>query len=66
MADDWAKRVEDAKRYLATGGLGETMVGIDVYRIAGLDKVSIDADHAYALCLLAAEAIDARKTKAVH
>lgn len=66
MSDEWTKQVDAAKRYLETGGLGETIGFIDIYRTAGHEEISINADHAYALCLLAAEALDARKPKAVH
>ena len=48
--------------YLAGGGLGETVAGI-VLLGSFSGKVTMDADHALALCLLADEALDARKAR---
>lgn len=55
--------IEEAVRYLETGGLGE-VVGLTSFSIqAGHQKVQMDADMAMALCLLAEEALKRRKAQ---
>jgi hypothetical protein len=56
-------KVDEAKTYLETGGLGE-VVGLATMAIdAGHPKVQMDSDMALALCLLAGEAL---KRRAAH
>lgn len=53
--------IEEAKRYLETGGLGEVIGLTSVAMEAGSPKVQMDSDMAMALCLLADEALKRRK-----
>ncbi|MEY9198716.1 hypothetical protein ABIA16_003832 [Sinorhizobium fredii] len=53
--------LEEATEYLSTGGLGEVICLTAGAREMGSDKVQVDADMAMALCLLADEALKARK-----
>jgi len=50
-----------ATNYLETGGLGKVIGFTDLAHQAKEPKVLIDTDMAMALCLLADEAIKARK-----
>jgi hypothetical protein len=52
--------VEEAKRYLETGGLGEVIGLTSISLEAGAPKVQMDTDMAMALCLLADETIKRR------
>ena len=56
--------VEEATEYLSTGGLGEVIGLTDIARQNLQQKVQVDTDMAMALCLLADEALKARKEKA--
>jgi len=52
--------VDEAMRYLTTGGLGE-VIGMTSWSLSdGVRKVQMDTDMAMALCLLASEALEAR------
>lgn len=53
--------VEEATEYLATGGLGEVIGLTDMAREMSEPKVQMNTDMAMALCLLADEALKARK-----
>jgi len=53
--------VDAAMKYLETGGLGEVIVLTEMARQMNQQKVQSDADMAMALCLLADEALKARK-----
>lgn len=53
--------VKEATEYLQTGGLGEVIGFTDVARQMEQPKVQMDTDMAMALCLLADEALKARK-----
>lgn len=54
--------IDEAKKYLETGGLGEviglTSIAIEMKQ----PKVQMDADMAMALCLLANETLQRRKS----
>jgi hypothetical protein len=53
--------IEEAKKYLETGGLGE-VIGLTQLAIQNYQpKVQMDADLAMALCLLADETIKRRQ-----
>lgn len=52
--------VEEAKRYLETGGLGEVIDLTSISLQTGAPKVQMDTDMAMALCLLADETIKRR------
>lgn len=53
--------IEEATKYLETGGLGE-VIGLTSMAIEmAQPKIQMDSDMAMALCLLADEAIKARK-----
>ena len=58
--------VDEAKKYLETGGLGEviglTFVAVEMNE----EKVQMDTDMAVALCLLADEALKSRKREGVN
>ena len=54
------EKAEDAIKYLSVGGLGETVGLIDMFSGLGHNKMSIDTDHAMALCELASEGLSAR------
>ena len=54
--------VAEATAYLETGGLGEVIGLTDVARQYERSKVQMNTDMAMALCLLADEAIKARKS----
>lgn len=56
-----ANSVEDAKKYLETGGLGEVIGLTSMAMDAKQPKVQMDTDMAMALCLLADEALKRRK-----
>lgn len=58
---DRKEAIEDASRYLETGGLGEVMGFASVALDAGQPKVQMDTDMAIALCMLADEALKARR-----
>lgn len=53
-------KIDEAKSYLETGGLGEVIGLTDMAMQAGQPKVQMDADMAMALCLLADEALRRR------
>jgi len=53
--------VAEATQYLSTGGLGEVIGLTDIARQNLQPKVQVDTDMAMALCLLADEALKARK-----
>jgi hypothetical protein len=56
-------KIDEAKAYLADGGLGE-VIGLTSMAIqSGQPKVQMDADMAMALCLLADETL---KRRAAH
>ncbi|WP_019999026.1 hypothetical protein [Aureimonas ureilytica] len=55
--------IDDAMGYLTDGGLGEVFGLADIYRQMGEPKVQLDSDMAMALCVLANEGLEARKTK---
>lgn len=52
--------VEEAKKYLETGGLGEVAGLADLAMRGGHPKVQLDTDMAIALCMLALEALNRR------
>lgn len=52
--------IEEAKKYLETGGLGEVMGLASIANDAGQPKVQMDTDMAIALCLLADETLKRR------
>lgn len=56
--------VAKATEYLTDGGLGEVIGLTDIARHMSQPKVQMDTDMAMALCLLADEAIKARKPAA--
>jgi hypothetical protein len=56
--------VAEATEYLSTGGLGEVIGLTDIARNSLQGKVQVDTDMAMALCLLADEALKARKVAA--
>lgn len=56
--------VAEAKRYLETGGLGEVVGLTDMAAKYKQAKAQMDTDMAMALCMLADEAIKARKKEA--
>lgn len=49
-------KVDAARRYLASGGLGEVFGLADLTMRSGGEKVQMDTDLALALCMLAAGA----------
>lgn len=53
--------IEEATKYLETGGLGEVIGLTDVAIQMKKQKVQMDADMAMALCLLADEALKRRR-----
>lgn len=53
--------IKAAKRYLETGGLGEVVGLTELSMSQGFRKVQSDTDMAMALCLLAAEGLQARE-----
>lgn len=53
--------VDEAKKYLETGGLGEVIGLTLVATQMGQPKVQMDTDMAIALCLLADEALKRRR-----
>jgi hypothetical protein len=55
-----AYNLEEATRYLETGGLGEVYGLADMSRQLGQDRVQIDTDMAVALCRLAGKALEGR------
>lgn len=57
-AADRRERIADARQYLETGGLGETIGLTSVYLDMGWPKVQLDTDMAMALLLMAAELAD--------
>lgn len=59
-----AYNVADARRYLETGGLGETLGLALMAAEANQPKVQMDTDMAVALCQLASEALNARDERA--
>lgn len=52
--------IEEAKKYLETGGLGEVAGLADMEMQIGHPKVQLDTDLAIALCMLALEALNRR------
>jgi len=58
---DAKEAIEEAQRYLETGGLGEVMGLASASMGAGMPKVQMDTDMAIALCILADEALKARR-----
>lgn len=52
--------VEQATKYLETGGLGEVIGFTDIALRGDQPKVQMDTDMAMALCILAAEALRRR------
>lgn len=56
--------IAEVQSYLETGGLGEVMGLASLARDMSQTKVQMDTDMAIALCLLADEAIKARKAAA--
>ena len=61
--DNLPQGVRDSLEYLATGGLGEVIGFTSIALHHGQPKVQSDTDMAMALCLLASEALEARKAK---
>jgi len=59
---DPEKKVEEASRYLETGGLGEVLGLASMSMSMGHPKVQMDTDMAIALCLLADETLKRRKS----
>ena len=53
--------IEDAKKQLAAGGLGEVIGLASVAILGGQSKFNLDADIALALCLLADETLKRRR-----
>lgn len=53
-------KIEEARKYLETGGLGEVVGLTDMAIQAGQPKVQMDSDMAMALCILANEALTRR------
>ena len=53
--------IEDAKKQLEAGGLGEGIGLASVAIQGGQSKINLDADIALALCLLADEALKRRR-----
>lgn len=53
-------KIEEARKYLETGGLGEVIGLTDLAIQMGQPKVQMDSDMAMALCNLAAEALRRR------
>lgn len=56
--------LNEARRYLETGGLGEVIGMTDMARQMSQPKVQSDTDMAMALCLMASEALEMRKALA--
>lgn len=54
--------IKEATEYLETGGLGEVIGLADVAIQMGQPKVQMDAEMAMALCILANETIQRRKS----
>lgn len=54
--------LKQATEYLETGGLGEVIGLTDMARQMDNPKIQMNTDMAMALCLLADEALRARKT----
>lgn len=53
--------VEEATEYLEGGGLGEVIGLTDIAAGMGQSKVQMNTDMAMALCMLAIEALEARR-----
>jgi nitrate reductase assembly molybdenum cofactor insertion protein NarJ len=53
--------IEEARRYLETGGLMEVTTLLSIALEANQSKVQLYSDLAMALCLLADEALKARR-----
>lgn len=64
MMDQTARReaIEDATRYLETGGMGEVIGLTSVALDMSQPKIQMDSDMAMALCLLADETLKRRKS----
>lgn len=62
--DQTARReaIEDATRYLETGGMGEVIGLTSVALDLNQPKIQMDSDMAMALCLLADETLKRRKS----
>ncbi len=54
---DWQRKLVEAREYLETGGLGETLGLAYMARDMGEPKVQMDTGMAVALCLMASEAV---------
>ncbi|GHA15510.1 hypothetical protein GCM10007989_07860 [Devosia pacifica] len=59
--DNLPEDIRSAMDYLSTGGLGEVYGITDMAYRAGQPKVQCDADMMLAICMLASEALDARR-----
>lgn len=57
------KDIDEALKYLETGGLGEVAGLADIAHKAGSEKVQMDTDMAIALCILAQETINSRSAQ---
>jgi hypothetical protein len=60
-AEEFRSDIDYALTYLSDGGMGETLVAIEMAWRAGQPQLNISIEHAQALCELAIETLNRRR-----